>query len=130
MLPFPFQASMLLSRMFTSSARVLIECRIRAVKTNILFLLNVLTHPEFEMGIGTTTFINNNPQLKRVSKSSWDFSSNRQSNQRKVKELERCASFTKAAPFNAFSAEMRGGATFDDVRTPQRSRHPCESPSW
>ena len=28
-----------------------IECRICSVKTNILFLLNVLTHPEFEAGI-------------------------------------------------------------------------------
>ena len=30
---------------------VSIECRICSVKTNILFLLNVLTHPEFEAGI-------------------------------------------------------------------------------
>ena len=50
--------------------RVLIECRIRGVKTNISFVLNVLTHPEFEMGIVTTAFIDKNPQLKKVSKSS------------------------------------------------------------
>ncbi len=31
--------------------RVSSECRICGVKTNILFLLNVLTHPEFEAGI-------------------------------------------------------------------------------
>ena len=30
---------------------VSIECRICGIKTNILFLLNVLTHPEFEAGI-------------------------------------------------------------------------------
>jgi pyruvate carboxylase len=30
--------------------RVLQECRIRGVKTNISFLLNVLAHPEFEKG--------------------------------------------------------------------------------
>ena len=72
MLPFPFQASMLLSRLLTSSARVLIECGVQAVKTNIPFLFNVLNHPEFDTGIVTMAFINKNPQLKRVSKISWD----------------------------------------------------------
>jgi len=37
--------------------RVLQECRIRGVKTNIGFLLNVLSHPVFESGIVTTSFI-------------------------------------------------------------------------
>ena len=36
--------------------RALQEARIRGVKTNIPFLLNVLTHPEFEKGV-TTSFI-------------------------------------------------------------------------
>ena len=67
---------------------MLIECRIRGLKTNIPFLLNGLTHPEFEKGIVIMAFIDKNPQLKRVSKISWDFASNEQSNQRKVKELE------------------------------------------
>ena len=49
---------------------MLIECRIRGLKTNIPFLLNMLTHPEFEKGIVTMVFIDINPQLKRVSKSS------------------------------------------------------------
>ena len=68
--------------------RVLIECRIRGVKTNISPLLNVLTHPEFETGIVTTAFIDENPQIKRVSNSWWDFASDEQSNQRKIKELD------------------------------------------
>ena len=37
--------------------RALQEARIRGVKTNIPFLLNVLTHPEFEKGVVTTSFI-------------------------------------------------------------------------
>ena len=37
--------------------RVLQECRIRGVKTNIPFLLNVLAHPDFKRGAVTTTFI-------------------------------------------------------------------------
>ena len=84
----------------------------------------MLPHPEFETGIVTTAFINENPQLKRVSKSSWDFAIDEQSNQRKVKELERCTSFTNAEISDAFSAEMCGGATFDVARTPRWSRPP------
>ena len=106
MLPFPFQASMLLHRLLTSSARVLIECGVQAVKTNIPFLFNVLNHPEFDTGIVTMAFINKNLQLKRVSKSLWDFVSDKQSIQRKVNELEQYASFTNAALSNAFLVEM------------------------
>ncbi len=46
-----------------------IECRIHGVKKNIPFLLNVLTHPEFEVGIVTTAFIDKNSQLKKVYES-------------------------------------------------------------
>lgn len=53
--------------------RVLQECRIRGVKTNIGFLLNVLTHPQFQTGIVTTSFIDENPDLKKTSQSFWDF---------------------------------------------------------
>lgn len=43
--------------------RALSEFRIRGVKTNIPFLLNVIHHPEFRSGNATTRFIDNNPQL-------------------------------------------------------------------
>lgn len=43
--------------------RALSEFRIRGVKTNIPFLLNVLHHPDFRTGNATTRFIDNNPQL-------------------------------------------------------------------
>lgn len=43
--------------------RALYEFQIRGVKTNILFLENVLRHPEFLSGQATTSFIDENPQL-------------------------------------------------------------------
>lgn len=43
--------------------RALYEFQIRGVKTNILFLENVLRHPEFLSGRATTSFIEENPQL-------------------------------------------------------------------
>ncbi|CCF59260.1 hypothetical protein KAFR_0G02260 [Kazachstania africana CBS 2517] len=43
--------------------RALIEFRIRGVKTNIPFLLTLLTHPTFTKGDYWTTFIDDTPQL-------------------------------------------------------------------
>ncbi|WP_174770059.1 pyruvate carboxylase [Brevifollis gellanilyticus] len=43
--------------------RGLREFRIRGVKTNIPFLMNVVHHDEFRAGQATTRFIDNNPQL-------------------------------------------------------------------
>ncbi|KAK9814506.1 hypothetical protein WJX72_007023 [[Myrmecia] bisecta] len=43
--------------------RALYEFQIRGVKTNILFLENVLRHPEFLHGQATTSFIERNPGL-------------------------------------------------------------------
>ncbi|KAL2707763.1 Pyruvate carboxylase [Kluyveromyces marxianus] len=43
--------------------RALIEFRIRGVKTNIPFLLTLLTHPVFKSGDYWTTFIDDTPQL-------------------------------------------------------------------
>jgi pyruvate carboxylase len=48
--------------------RALDEFLVRGVKTNIGFVLNVLTHPEFAAGKATTSFIERNAaQLFRVS---------------------------------------------------------------
>jgi pyruvate carboxylase len=44
-------------------SRALREFRIRGVKTNIPFLVNVLSHPEFQEGKATVGFIQNNPSL-------------------------------------------------------------------
>lgn len=43
--------------------RCLREFRVRGVKTNVPFLLNVLNHPDFLEGKCTTTFIDNTPEL-------------------------------------------------------------------
>jgi pyruvate carboxylase len=56
-----------LGRTMTESSerltRVLKEFRIRGVKTNINFLENVLSHPDFLKGAATVNFIENNPGL-------------------------------------------------------------------
>jgi pyruvate carboxylase len=46
--------------------RALRETRIRGVKTNTPFLINLLNHPDFVAGNCTTTFIENNPLLMKV----------------------------------------------------------------
>src|SRR4029077_8883622 len=45
--------------------RALREFRIRGVKTNIAFLLNLIGHPTFKSGDATTTFIDQTPALFR-----------------------------------------------------------------
>ncbi|MER2117500.1 MAG: pyruvate carboxylase, partial [Enterococcus casseliflavus] len=43
--------------------RCLKEFRVRGVKTNILFMRNVVSHPAFRSGEAKTTFIDNTPEL-------------------------------------------------------------------
>lgn len=43
--------------------RALAEFRIRGVKTNIRFLLNIINHPEFISGNATVNFLQNHPEL-------------------------------------------------------------------
>ncbi|WP_416909041.1 MAG: pyruvate carboxylase [Polymorphobacter sp.] len=47
--------------------RSLREYRIRGVATNLAFLENVLTHPEFRAGHYTTKFIDNHPELMAIT---------------------------------------------------------------
>jgi len=86
--------------------RVLQECRIRGVKTNIPFLLNVLTHPEFEAGTVTTSFLDDHPELKKVSSSSWNFASESQADQRKVGRLERNLRYLANLAVNGHPKEL------------------------
>jgi len=69
--------------------RALQEARIRGVKTNIPFLLNVLTHPQFEAGVVTTSFIDENPSLLAISASTWNFASKGQSSMTEVGKVEK-----------------------------------------
>ena len=48
------------------AARALTETKIKGVKTNIAFLLNVLRNPEFQSGQCDTSFIANNPSLFNI----------------------------------------------------------------
>jgi pyruvate carboxylase len=43
--------------------RALNEFRIRGVKTNIRFLLNIISHPEFIAGNATVNFLNDHPEI-------------------------------------------------------------------
>ena len=45
--------------------RALQEFRVRGVKTNVPFLLNVVTHPDFLAGDCTTRFLDETPELFR-----------------------------------------------------------------
>ena len=47
----------------TRMERCLQEFRVRGVKTNIPFLINLVTHPTFLAGECTTTFIDDTPEL-------------------------------------------------------------------
>ncbi|GFZ47280.1 pyruvate carboxylase [Saitozyma sp. JCM 24511] len=49
--------------------RALVEFRIRGVKTNIPFLIRLLTHPVFESGKTWTTFIDDTPELFKLVQS-------------------------------------------------------------
>jgi pyruvate carboxylase len=91
--------------------RVLIECRIRGVKTNIPFLLNVLTNPEFESGVVTTAFIDENPELKKVSESAWDFANEEQADQRKVGANERLMRYLANLAVNGHPPELGADPT-------------------
>ena len=51
------------------SERALQEMRIRGVKTNIPFLINVLHHPTFVAGKCYTTFIEETPELFQLTQS-------------------------------------------------------------
>jgi len=86
--------------------RVLQECRIRGVKTNIGFLLNVLSHPEFESGIVTTGFIDENPSLKQTSQSMWNFANEFQSDPRKTYRREKMLRYLANLAVNGQPAEL------------------------
>lgn len=110
--------------------RVLQECRIRGVKTNIPFLLNVLTHPEFETGIVTTSFIDDNPELKQISTSTWDFASKSQSDQRKVGSLDRALRYLANLAVNGHPDELGADVNklSNDHTDPTRKILPLEVP--
>lgn len=112
--------------------RVLQECRIRGVKTNISFLLNTLSHPDFEDGQITTSFIDENPQLKQISSSIWDFANEEQSDVRKLFATERLMRYLANNAVNGQPSELGadpaklalGSAAAPAVAAPKISKLP------
>jgi len=86
--------------------RALQEARIRGVKTNIPFLLNVLTHPEFEKGVVTTSFIDNNPTLLQITGKKWKFASPVQNEQDKVGTVEKLMRYFANLAVNGHPVEL------------------------
>lgn len=91
--------------------RVLQECRIRGVKTNIGFLLNTLSHPEFTTGIVTTSFIDENPQLKETSKSVWDFANEEQKTSESTFASEKIIRYLASLAVNGPPPELGADST-------------------
>jgi pyruvate carboxylase len=86
--------------------RVLQECRIRGVKTNIPFLLNCLQHPDFKAGQVTTSFIDENPQLKETAASYWNFANEEQSDPRKLNTVDRLLRYLGNLAVNGHPSEL------------------------
>ena len=91
--------------------RALQELRIRGVKTNIPFLLNVLTHPVFKTGIVTTSFIDQHPDLKLVSGTAWNFASSAQSDMKNVLRVEKTLRYLANLAVNGHPTELGADAT-------------------
>jgi pyruvate carboxylase len=98
--------------------RALQEARIRGVKTNIPFLLNVLSHPVFEAGIVTTSFIDENPELLKITGATWTFASSEQAQQSNVFQVERLMRYLANVAVNGHPAELGADATkLDAIKT-------------
>jgi pyruvate carboxylase len=91
--------------------RALQECKIRGVKTNIPFLLNVMTHPDFANGIVTTSFIDENPQLKQVSSASWNFATKEQTDMKSVLRVEKLMRYLANLAVNGHPEELGADAS-------------------
>lgn len=86
--------------------RALQELRIRGIKTNIPFLLNVLTHPVFKTGIVTTSFIDQHPELKQVEDTKWGFASGSQSDMKNVLRVEKGLRYLANLAVNGHPSEL------------------------
>lgn len=91
--------------------RVLQECRIRGVKTNIPFLLNCLQHPVFKAGKLTTAFIDENPELKETSSSYWQFANDEQADPKKVFRVEQLLRYLANLAVNGHPTELGADPT-------------------
>jgi len=86
--------------------RALLEMHVRGVKTNILFLLNVLSHPDFIKGTVTTSFIDENPGLVKVSENNFWDTSNYQSSFEKIYTVEKYLRYIAHLAINGHPVEL------------------------
>jgi pyruvate carboxylase len=91
--------------------RVLQECRIRGVKTNIPFLLNCLQHHEFKNGGVTTAFIDEHPELKETSTSQWNFANVWQADPRKLATSDQMLRYLANLAVNGHPPELGADAS-------------------
>jgi pyruvate carboxylase len=75
------------------------------------FLFSTLSHPAFQKGIVTTSFIDENPQLKEVSKSYWDFANKDQSDNSKTFATERLLRYLANLAVNGHPPELGADPT-------------------
>ena len=87
-------------------SRVLQECRIRGVKTNIPFLMNCLQHDDFKNGELTTAFIDEHPELKQTSTSYWNFANEYQADPLKLGSSERRLRYLANLAVNGHPSEL------------------------
>eukprot|EP00535_Pseudo-nitzschia_heimii_P006921 CAMPEP_0197189256 /NCGR_PEP_ID=MMETSP1423-20130617/19451_1 /TAXON_ID=476441 /ORGANISM="Pseudo-nitzschia heimii, Strain UNC1101" /LENGTH=1220 /DNA_ID=CAMNT_0042641315 /DNA_START=181 /DNA_END=3843 /DNA_ORIENTATION=+ len=92
-------------------SRVLQECRIRGVKTNIPFLMNCLQHEDFKNGELTTAFIDEHPELKQTSTSYWNFANEFQADPLKMGSSERRLRYLANLAVNGHPTELGVDAT-------------------
>jgi len=91
-------------------SRILQECRIRGVKTNIPFLLNCLEHPDFKNAKLTTAFIDEHPELKQTSTSYWKFANEFQADPRKLGNSQRRLRYLANLAVNGHPPELGADA--------------------
>ena len=104
--------------------RALMEMRIRGVKSNVPFLLNVLDHPSFVAGKVTTSFIDENPGLVAVSNSSWNVVGYQQQ-QKDVMAFEKSLRYIAQLAVNGHPPELGADA---GVLARQRTLTPVAPP--
>jgi pyruvate carboxylase len=101
--------------------RALLEMHVRGVKTNILFLINVLNHPDFIEGAITTSFIDENPDLVKTTGSKWR-TANYQSSHERVYANEKYLRYIAHLAVNGHPKEL-GANLAALAQVPQAVRH-------
>ena len=101
--------------------RALLEMHVRGVHTNILFLINVLSHPDFVAGVVTTSFIDRNPDLVKISNSKWS-TSNNQNSEESVYKVEKYMRYMAHLAVNGHPAAL-GASAAALAALPKDRRH-------